>query len=79
MLLPESQLAALKRSLGFSAHEYRKADGLYIGYEHKLQPGEHYPHGITQADAEELLIRDVTAGRITFGQENSIENGPDAA
>lgn len=44
---------------GFSATVYPDAGHEAIGYGHDLLPGEAYPNGITQAEAQALLAEDV--------------------
>jgi lysozyme len=61
MYFSAAGLALLKRSEGLRLFVYRDAAGLpTIGYGHKLTPGEHYPKGITEAEAFVLLDKDLS-------------------
>lgn len=60
MQLSAAGLALLKQSEGFESTEYLDVAGFRtIGYGHKLLSGEHYPNGITEAQASVILARDV--------------------
>lgn len=62
MHLSDAGLNLIKRSEGFRANTYEDVAGLpTIGYGHKLLPGESYPDGIDEAQAEELLSADAGA------------------
>lgn len=58
--LSRSGLAELKRLEGFRDTPYRDEAGhLTIGYGHRLRGGESFPLGVTEAQAEALLLADV--------------------
>jgi lysozyme len=60
MKLSAAGLALLKRSEGFKSHTYIDAAGFpSIGYGHRLDPREHYPNGISETEAEVILLWDV--------------------
>lgn len=60
MQLSDVGLELIKRSEGFRSATYVDATGnATIGYGHKLVPGESFPNGITQAQAEQILAGDV--------------------
>jgi lysozyme len=61
MLSPSAQCYDLiRRFEGFRAYPYRCAAGYdTIGFGHVLRAGETFPHGITHAEAEQLLRGDV--------------------
>lgn len=53
-------LELLKRSEGFRSHIYKDVAGVpTIGYGHRLLASESFPNGIGEAQAAELLARDV--------------------
>jgi lysozyme len=55
-------LKLIEQSEGFRSTIYKDTSGIpTIGYGHRITHGESYPHGITQAQAEALLLRDVAA------------------
>ena len=55
----KSPMDALQRTFeGFRRLAYQDGAGQSIGYGHQLQPGESYPDGVTQAQAEALLAQD---------------------
>lgn len=58
--ITKTGLELIKRWEGFSADVYMDAAGLAtIGYGHLLRPGESYPGGISEMEAEKLLAKDV--------------------
>jgi len=60
MHLSSEGLELLKKSEGFRSGTYTDVAGFAtIGFGHKLTPGESYGAGITKAQAEEILNRDV--------------------
>ena len=60
MKLSAAGLDLIKRSEGFRSHTYFDAVGFpSIGYGHRLDPKEHYSGGITEAEAEVILLWDV--------------------
>lgn len=60
MKLSAAGLALVKRSEGFRSRIYFDAAGFpTIGYGHRLEPAEHYPNGITEPQAEVILLWDV--------------------
>jgi lysozyme len=60
MQLSMAGLALIKLSEGFRSTAYKDVAGiLTIGYGHRIVPGENFPNGITEAEAETLLSQDV--------------------
>lgn len=60
MKLSAAGLDLVKRSEGFRSHIYFDTAGFpTIGYGHRLEPNEHYPDGITEPQAEIILLWDV--------------------
>ncbi|MFP5236825.1 MAG: lysozyme [Acidobacteriota bacterium] len=60
MNLSPAGLQLIERSEGFSSTVYNDVAGIpTIGYGHKLRPGESFPDGITQAQAQAILSNDV--------------------
>ena len=60
MKLSAAGLDLIKRSEGFRSHTYFDAAGFpSIGYGHRLERTEHYPGGITESQAEVILLWDV--------------------
>ena len=60
MQISDQCLALIKRCEGLVLTTYRDIVGLEtIGYGHKLNPGERYPNGITEAQANSLLASDI--------------------
>jgi len=60
MQIGSAGLSLIKESEGYREHVYKDAAGLpTIGYGHKLAEGESFPCGISESDAEKLLVRDV--------------------
>lgn len=60
MKLSAAGLDLVKRSEGFRSHIYFDVAGFpTIGYGHRLEPAEHYPDGITETQAEVILLWDV--------------------
>lgn len=60
MELSAAGLQLIERSEGFSSNEYNDVAGIpTIGYGHRILPGESFPNGITQAQAEAILANDV--------------------
>ena len=60
MKLSEAGLALLKRSEGFKSRVYTDAHGMpAIGYGHRLLRLETFPNGIEEAQAAEILLKDV--------------------
>jgi len=50
----------LKRSEGFSSWPYADAAGFQtIGFGHRVKPGENFAGGISQAQADAILVQDV--------------------
>jgi GH24 family phage-related lysozyme (muramidase) len=61
LLTSNKGIELIKQFEGFRSHVYVDVAGFpTIGYEHKLNPGESYPSGVTVTQAEALLLRDVT-------------------
>lgn len=61
MQLSAAGLRLIQECEGFRSTVYRDSAGLRtIGYGHRLQPGESFPNGITQQQAEEYLAKDVS-------------------
>ena len=60
MKLSTAGIELIKRFEGFRSHTYFDAAGFpSIGYGHRLEPKEHYPDGITETQAEVILLWDV--------------------
>ena len=60
MKMSAAGLRLLKASEGFRSATYRDVAGLEtIGYGHRLRPGESFPSGITQQQAEAILAADL--------------------
>lgn len=60
MKLSAAGLALLKQSEGLRNKVYLDVNGFpTIGYGHRLRHPEHFPNGITEAQAGELLVRDL--------------------
>ncbi len=60
MKLSAAGLDLVKRSEGFRSHIYFDAAGFpSIGYGHRLDPREHYPDGVSETEAEVILLWDV--------------------
>ncbi len=60
MQLSPAGLDLIKRSEGFRPRAYPDAAGhLTIGYGHRLTPSESYPGGVSEAEAEVILLWDV--------------------
>jgi lysozyme len=60
--LSPAGLELIKASEGFRADVYNDTAGLpTVGYGHKLQPGESFPNGVTEAQASTILLADVQA------------------
>lgn len=59
MEISDSGIALIKSSEGFSAQVYEDNGHQAIGYGHDLKPGESFPGGVTQAEAELMLRADV--------------------
>ena len=60
MHLSSAGLDLLKKSEGFRDRVYTDVAGFRtIGFGHRLTPGEAYPTGITQAEGEMILSRDL--------------------
>ena len=65
MELSAAGLELLKRSEGFRNLTYKDVAGIpTIGYGHRLHPDESYPAGIGEAQAAELLARDVRGAQL---------------
>ncbi|MGO8792923.1 MAG: lysozyme [Terriglobia bacterium] len=59
MQISENGIRFIESFEGFAGKVYNDVGHPAIGYGHDLQPGESYPDGITQPEAEALLIQDV--------------------
>jgi lysozyme len=60
MKMSAAGLDLLKRSEGYRSHAYLDAAGIAtIGYGHRLLFTESFPNGITEAQAEEILLSDL--------------------
>lgn len=60
MELSAAGLQLIERSEGFSSSVYNDVAGIpTIGYGHRVLPGESFPNGITQAQAQAILANDV--------------------
>ena len=61
MQISPNGLRFIQSNEGFSATVYRDVAGVQtIGIGHKLLPGESFPDGITQDQAQTMLIHDLT-------------------
>jgi lysozyme len=59
MQVSDDGLNMIRKFEGFVSHTYNDPVGIpTIGYGHKLLPGESFPNGITEAQAEQLLDTD---------------------
>lgn len=59
MQVSDAGLNMIKKFEGFVSHTYNDPVGLpTIGYGHKLLPGESFPNGVTEAQAEQILASD---------------------
>jgi lysozyme len=62
-------IALIKASEGFSAHVYDDAVGLpTIGFGHRLLQGESFPDGITETQAETLLMGDLALPELVLAR-----------
>lgn len=61
MRISENGIAMIKRFEGFAAHVYNDVGHQAVGYGHDLQPGEEYPNGISQDEADLLLRKDLAS------------------
>lgn len=69
MNISQAGLDLVKRSEGFRAQVYEDSAGYpTIGYGHKLLPGESFPDGVTESEAETLLSANLE------GVERTIES-----
>lgn len=59
MNISQAGIDLITSSEGFSAHVYNDRGKMAIGYGHDLLPGESFPNGITQEQAEALLNTDL--------------------
>ena len=67
MNISPNGLRLIQSEEGFSATVYNDIAGNpTIGYGHKLQPGEHFPDGVTQALAVALLDQDLALVEVTL-------------
>jgi lysozyme len=66
MRLSAAGLDLLKKSEGFRERSYTDLAGFQtIGFGHRLTPGESYPNGITQLQAESILSADLALAENT--------------
>lgn len=62
MEISAAGLQLIEKSEGFSSTVYNDVAGIpTIGYGHRVLPGESFPDGITQAEAEAILANDVSS------------------
>ncbi len=59
MQTSERGKANIKRSEGFVAHVYDDNGAPAIAYGHRLLPGESFPDGVTMAEGDALLTKDL--------------------
>lgn len=59
MNISAAGIAFIESNEGYRADAYPDADGQSMGYGHHLLPGESFPDGVTPAEAEQLLERDL--------------------
>ena len=61
MELSPAGLDLIETSEGFRAQVYTDVAGFpTIGYGHRLQPGESFPNGVTELEAQAILTADVS-------------------
>ena len=69
MQISNNGLALIRESEGFRSFVYIDAVGVRtIGYGHVIQPGEFFPSGITEAQAETLLRQDAGIASSAVGR-----------
>jgi len=61
MQTSENGISFIKRNEGYAAHVYSDNGNPCVGYGHDLQPGESFPDGLSQDEADLLLRRDLAA------------------
>lgn len=61
MTTSDNGVRFIESNEGYSAHVYNDNGKQAIGYGHDLQPGESFVAGLTQAEAETLLRKDLAA------------------
>lgn len=67
--MSEAGLRLLKRFEGFRSHIYLDIAGIpTIGYGHRLADGELFERGLDEAQAAELLARDVRAAELAINR-----------
>jgi lysozyme len=62
-------LDLIKRFEGFRGQRYIDAAGFpTIGYGHRIVPPESFPNGVSEAQAANLLVEDVSAAELAIGR-----------
>ena len=59
MQTSENGISLIKRSEGFAARVYNDIGAPAIAYGHRLLPGESFPNGVTQDEADAILRKDL--------------------
>jgi lysozyme len=59
MQISPAGIAFIERNEGYAAQVYEDNGKPCVGYGHDLLPGESFPDGVTQAEAEALLLHDL--------------------
>jgi GH24 family phage-related lysozyme (muramidase) len=59
VIISKNGIAFIEKNEGFKAKIYSDNGKPCIGYGHDLLTGESFPNGITQPEAEALLVKDV--------------------
>ena len=69
MQLSAEGLELIKRSEGFRGQRYIDVAGFpTIGYGHRIVPPESFPNGVSEAQAANLLVEDVSAAELAIGR-----------
>jgi lysozyme len=69
MQISDAGIELVKRYEGFRPQVYNDIAGHpTIGYGHELKPGESFPNGITEAEAEVLLRQDLAIAEAAVNQ-----------
>jgi GH24 family phage-related lysozyme (muramidase) len=68
MQISPDGIAFIESNEGFRAAVYDDNGKQAIGYGHDLEPGESYPNGITQPQARQLLLGDLSLVELTLAK-----------
>lgn len=60
MIISKNGVAFIEKNEGFKARVYSDNGKPCVGYGHDLLPGEAFPNGVTQPQAEAIVIKDVS-------------------